>query len=558
MNKEICIIAANCQGAYLKTLLPVCEEFKARYEIHYFVNYKHEVIPSELLRKCTLLIYQPLGPKWGDLSRGRLLSRIPKDCHTISFNYLTFPGYWPFNAHDERNAPDEEFPFGQFPYGDSWIIRMLQEGRSPAEIYETYIDPAQFLKELNFEAIIADYQQKQEEIEERRDQKMLNFILENFRKIKLFETSNHPAQPLCVEQANEILSRLGLPSLNPAKIPELTYLTENQQPIHPALAKAIGLEFPCDDTITYKFWKTPLTFREYSKKYIEWTPKPPVPQAITPPPKETPPPPVKQAKPAANPSPALPVATDQLIFLHIPKTAGSSLNQMIIEAYGLPANYVHYNSTLNVIKDKNRRSKPAILGHIHFDASQVLSPSHKMITFLRDPVDRTISAFEFMKSHPEVWLGKLAQGTISEFLSHPFVYRSISDVQVRLLGLRINLRKMYAELKSGKITEPEYRAKIQELSQDSVDESNLELAKERLKELLFVGFTHSFSQDVVTLFRKLDKPCPTVREANRTPEKFKKRDKYTPEELELIRSKNVLDQKLYEYALELKSQGFWD
>ena len=551
MNKDICIIAANCQGAYLKALLATSPEFDARYDVKYFVNYNHEVVPMPLLRQCKLLIYQPLGPKWGDLASPKLLNRVGEGCVSISVNYLTFPVYWPFMAADARNTPDADYPFGQFPYGDSLVIEMLAAGMSGDEILRRYHDADFMASKTAPDEILTSYIEKQKDLEERRDQKVLDFVLENFRRIKLFETFNHPSRPLCVYQANDILQRLGMAPLEAAAIPELPYLQDNQQPIHPVVAEALGLEFECRESTRYNVWKKPMSFVDYSRAYAHWDVSA-IGKQITMAPKQSPaPPPPAPATPSNDPT----MNQEQLIFLHIPKTAGSSLNKMLSEAYGVADQYIHYNSTLNLIKDAKRRERPVILGHIHYDALQVLSPVRQVITFLREPVARTISAFEFMKSHPETWLGKLAQGTLTEFLTHPAVSRSIRDVQVRLLGLKLDFRKLYADLMAGRIDKAQYYARIQAMAQDVVDEEALETAKERLTGLDFVGFTDTFDDDAKSLFAKLGKPCTEVARTNQTPSQFKKRDKYTEEELALVASLNSLDVQLYAFAKELRRAG---
>jgi len=128
------------------------------------------------------------------------------------------------------------------------------------------------------------------------------------------------------------------------------------------------------------------------------------------------------------------------------------------------------------------------------------------------------------------------------------------DVQTRLLGLTIDFDKLYNEFTSGRIDQAEYYSRIQALAQEQVDESSLETAKERLKTLDFIGFTDTFDQDAPALFAMLGKPCPPVIRANQTPSQFKKRDKYTEEELALVASLNRLDCQLYAFAKELAAQ----
>lgn len=248
---------------------------------------------------------------------------------------------------------------------------------------------------------------------------------------------------------------------------------------------------------------------------------------------------------------------EQLVFLHIPKTAGSSLNRMLAGAYGTlnPATgrFIHYNSTFALIKDRKRRGRPVILGHIHYEALDVLSPDRKVFTFLRDPVARTISAFEFMKSRPDVWLGELAQGSLTDFLTHPGVGDLMRDGQVRALGTSLNLKKLYADVTAGRITRAAYDHQIRDIVNTPVGPDNLALAMERLRSLDFVGFTETFDEDARALFSLLGKPCPELVRTNQTPSQFRRRDKYSAEEIRLVESCNQLDIQLYQHALALRA-----
>jgi hypothetical protein len=226
---------------------------------------------------------------------------------------------------------------------------------------------------------------------------------------------------------------------------------------------------------------------------------------------------------------------------------------MLAGAYGtlnpVTGRFIHYNSTFSLIKDRKRRQRPVILGHIHYEALDVLSPARKVITFLRDPVARTISAFEFMKSRPDVWLGELAQGSITDFLTHPGVGDLMRDGQVRALGTTLNLKKLYADMASGRITREAYEEEIRDIVKMPVGPDNLALAIERLQSLDFVGFTETFDEDARALFSLLGKPCPELVRTNQTPSQFRRRDKYSADEIRLVESYNQLDIRLYQHAL---------
>ncbi len=559
-GKSVCIISANCQGAYIKALLNAHADFARDFEVHYFVNYQKQSVPSELLARCDLLIYQPLGANWGDLSNDSLLAAVPEGCRRIAINYLTFPVYWPGFAIDPRNVPTPAYPFGPFPYGDRVVIEALAAGESPARAAERFAGD-EYPGSVDPDAVIADYVLSQRQIETRRDQKLLDYIMAHFRSAKLFETYNHPTQPLCVHQVNDLLAMLGYRALEAAEELPLDYLTINQQPLHPGVAQALGLAFEATEETIYRIWGQPMSFGAYAGAYAKWDV-----EAIgreldgsTPPP---PPPPsgadvMSKHTRAAKPKPlpvALPEGQRQWVFLHIPKTAGTSLNDMFDEALGSnPA--PHYNATVLLMKDAERRSRPLIRGHIHYDAIDALRTERLVFTFLRDPVDRTISAFEFMKSHPETWLGKLAQGSLTEFLAHPYVTQSIADLQTRMLGSAMDVRRLYARLVRKDLTQEQYFEEFRKRSLLPPDEASLERASERLLSMLHVGFTETFAEDCETLFAKLSLPCPAARQSNRTPSAYRRRDSYTEAELDLVRSVNRFDAILYARAQALRAQG---
>jgi hypothetical protein len=550
MNRKICIISANCQGAYLKELLRASPQFDETYEIHYYVNYNREVVPDEMLAQCSLLIYQPLTEKWGELSADRLTSIVPADCHKIAVTYLTSQLYWPFTADDGRNTPDETYPFGQFPYGDSLLQELIGQGLDPDAVMDRYLQEEFIDSVFSPELVISSYVEEQADLESRRDQKLLDFIMENFRKVKLFESFNHPSRVLCIYQANDLLEKIGMLPLEEADIPTLGYLKGYEQPIHPLVADRLGLEFECENSTHYQIWGKPMGFLEYTRAYIEWDVASIGKIQVEP---------KKVVIPAGQASDwygSLPKELQhperQIFFVHIPKSAGSSLNQMLMEAYALPADYPHYNSTILLIKDPLRLKLPLLLGHIHYEVANTLLAPPTIFTFLREPIERTISAFEFMKANPETWLGQLAQGTISDFLNHEAVFQNENNVQTRMIGHEIPFPRLWDAYREGRLTAEQYFSNIQISMNQPATQKTLDLAKRRLESMAFFGFTETFGEDVEKLFQILGKTCPEVVRANITPEKFRTRDTCSEAEMDLILSANEYDIQLYEFAKSLR------
>jgi hypothetical protein len=564
-KKKVCIISANCQGAYIKALLGSHSEFSSDFEIFYFVNYKKERIPVELLKKADVLIYQPLSEKWGELSSEYLEEHAPK-AFKIRISYLTFPVYWPLFCHDPRNINTDEYPFGQFPYGDRYILDLLRRGMDKEEIFRR-VCSKDILNFVDVDKVLEEYIEVQKDIETRRDLKLLDFILDNFRKHKLFETYNHPSKILALHQVNCLLEKLGYRPLKEQEVPNNldNFLQMFQQPIHPYLAEALKLEFEAGWNTKYKIWYEPMTTLEYYKAYIYWdltaigSPKN---NSLCQDYKKTLK--NKEIKPIQKKVPDIininiykkNVLGKQIVFIHIPKTGGLSIHKMFSKALFGSYDYKHFNSTIQLMQDPNRRLYPFVSGHFFFDCYKILSKDLLLFTFLRNPIDRTISAFEFMKSHPEVWLGKYAQGTLKEFLSNKFIKDSICNLQTKLLGTFIDFHYYYSQYVNKKLTKEEYFVEINKFSSSVVTQDDFNRAKKNLEKLFFFGFTESLSQDIKKLFNMLGLNCSEILYENRTPEKVRQRDKYSEEDLRLIKELNKFDIELYNYAKELHEKKF--
>ncbi|HIF61201.1 MAG TPA: hypothetical protein EYQ26_17235 [Rhodospirillales bacterium] len=95
-------------------------------------------------------------------------------------------------------------------------------------------------------------------------------------------------------------------------------------------------------------------------------------------------------------------------FLHIPKTAGTTLRQIVDEQYGYKNVLTYYNQNSEQLLDNLESllivnpSYRALIGHFHFGLHQRFSFPSTYITFLRHPIARTISHYkEWVINHPE-------------------------------------------------------------------------------------------------------------------------------------------------------------
>jgi hypothetical protein len=94
-----------------------------------------------------------------------------------------------------------------------------------------------------------------------------------------------------------------------------------------------------------------------------------------------------------------------VIFIHIPKTAGTTFGNIIKRQYLPSARFPIYSSqAFDHFKDLSQAQKSKIRllhGHIPFGYHKMLAQPSLYITFLREPVDRVISHYYYVRQHPE-------------------------------------------------------------------------------------------------------------------------------------------------------------
>jgi len=135
---------------------------------------------------------------------------------------------------------------------------------------------------------------------------------------------------------------------------------------------------------------------------------------------------------------------DHLIFLHIPKTAGTTFNRILeweypphrihtINASALSWSHRHFIS----LPLRRRRAILLLKGHMHHGLHEHLPGTSTYITFCREPAERVLSAYFFIRNH---WLHPDFRRHRSSGISlEQFVAESESHVNVQtklLAGLK--------------------------------------------------------------------------------------------------------------------------
>jgi hypothetical protein len=230
---------------------------------------------------------------------------------------------------------------------------------------------------------------------------------------------------------------------------------------------------------------------------------------------------------------------NNLIFIHIPKTAGSTLNKIIKSQFPNKSVFkvdgLKGDKSIEELRklDKKERNKiRCVTGHMNFGVHKYLPRPSNYITVLRNPVDRLISLYYFILRQTE---HPLHESIVSNNLSlEDFVNSDLAS---------LNLYNVQTRMLSGSKVKPE---------------AQLNLAKKNLqKSFIAVGLTEKFDLSLQLFSEKLGWQVNQYTSVNVTQNRPQKSD--IPQHIiQLIEEKDSLDMELYEFAERLLVEGFFN
>lgn len=208
------VIYSNCQGGEIKKYLESSDFFNRYYKItmvflpHHFndnslynggVN-QTSALPEDLLnclRTCDVFIHQPFSLRRGvftTFGEHSVLNHLKADCKVISFPSI-YADIFPIYIEGNRIK------------GLSGVKKMIDDGFTKSEIIDKFkTGKLDFNLKTRFDYSIKFMQNK----EQHCTIKTSEFILENIRSVRLFDTQNHPTEILHGFVTNKIFEVLGI------------------------------------------------------------------------------------------------------------------------------------------------------------------------------------------------------------------------------------------------------------------------------------------------------------------------------------------------------------
>jgi hypothetical protein len=234
---------------------------------------------------------------------------------------------------------------------------------------------------------------------------------------------------------------------------------------------------------------------------------------------------------------------EPLFFMHIPKTAGTSMRLFLETQYAdrdicLDEGW-HSLANLDQISGKS-----LIRGHFQYNLRQALASNCKVLTVLRDPIARTLSSLKHLQRDatfaPEHSLttGK----TLGQIIRMPEVMRTQRNIHAAYLCASTPPARVLELLRE----QPSAGAT------DLDPAASIELAYERLHAIELLATVEELPLDLQGFCEQMNfHPASYFPFVNEAPGTSRAAPNLLPEEMDILRAYNDVDLKIYDYARKL-------
>jgi hypothetical protein len=237
--------------------------------------------------------------------------------------------------------------------------------------------------------------------------------------------------------------------------------------------------------------------------------------------------------------------SDTLLFVHVPKTAGTTLRVVMARQYlGQRVFTIGHDieadrQRLGAMREQEKRRLRAVFGHMAWGWHEQLAPDqpYAYITMLREPVERVLSLWAHCQLS-EHYLGAAVKGmNLTNFITSGVTRRADNAMVRQLCG------------EDQFINQAPYNDMIIPLG--GVTQAHLDAAKENIGSCSVVGVAEQFPQFIKTMNRRYAWRVASWRNENVTRWPRLKRANLDRKTLAVVEAATALDRELYEEALRI-------
>ena len=246
--------------------------------------------------------------------------------------------------------------------------------------------------------------------------------------------------------------------------------------------------------------------------------------------------------------------TSPIYFLHIPKTGGTTFQEILSSNFRdeaiCPAHLWHQ---LIALKPQEMDRYEFIWGHFYGSFHRHASRSIRYLTMVREPIERALSHYGHIMREPGHYLHARATqlGDFGSFLRDPEMATTLTNFQVRSLASDFDPFAIAASLSPEQIASLEIERAIEVAAPSRPDRELLELAKQRLLQMCFVGVTERMAECVTGVCDKFGWTPPSALESRNLGKGRIQSGQLSDRDLELLAELNQEDVSLYAFANEL-------
>lgn len=278
LDKKMVLLHGNCHMDVIEDFLKSSKVFSRNYAIYPTARIcTKERTKEEVLKYMDVWIHEDIRNDnlFGyEFSDEYMKHHLPKGIKEIIMPNLYSLGAGFFPHAKEKNDKNTallngEYENGMFPFKDSIIEECVKKHMNTEEICEYVIQDGI----LSEEYIVENFNEYIKKIERREaawDIKILGFILDHYKKEKLFYDMGHPTNTVLKPITNKILEYLGIFG-DPIETDVM--LDYHEVPIYPWIRKVLELEWNEDYIRNGKEAiksSDKMDTAEYIREYIWW------------------------------------------------------------------------------------------------------------------------------------------------------------------------------------------------------------------------------------------------------------------------------------------------